>query len=506
MNNQSKNRKEQKSEYLNPNWINPLHPVDSAAERAMVACLMDSPKLLPEVFELLGSSDVIANEGYKALLDTLNGLYTEGKPIKLSSIIQRLNKSGEIQLLVERGIDLMSLASEARTTDYAETATYLRGLWVKRIAIDSASDILSSVSAGDDVSTIATKAENLHESIANGLNVGTDRSMSDYVRESLSRMDAILDNPGKLTGVDTGLGKLNKHLGGWQDRHVIMIAGRPGMGKSVAGVFHAYHAAVNGVNVAFLSLEMEASSLIDRMYSMLTGVPYSDIEKGTVDRDQSKKIHVAAGQVENLPIHWYDEPNRDVNDLGYKLLNWKRKHNIGLVIIDYIQLMTDRTVKSSNETEILTSVSKKMKQLQRRLQCPVIELAQLNRENESRPNKRGKMSDLRSTGQFEQDASLIIILFREDYYAEEAADEETQKSGVHVEPKRTYTLEYGVAKNRSGYRGKFVLHADVSLNQIADEAPSNVYSEPTHTERPLIASYPKVNLNSWSTPLAEAGF
>ena len=494
----------QAPEYINPNWINPANPIDTAAERALVSCLLDSPKLLPEAWELLGSANVIADEGYKVLLNTLYAIYSDGKEIKLSSIIQRLNHSGGIKLLIERGIDLMNLPKEARLTDYAETATYLRGLWVKRMAIDAASEIISSISAGCEVADIADKASKLHESISSGLSIGTDRSMSDHVKESLMRLDAILKNPGQLTGVDTGLRKLNKHLGGWQDRHIILIAGRPGMGKSVAGVFHAYHAAMAGVNVAFLSLEMEAGSLIERMNSIVSGVPYSDMEKGAITPDQARKIHQAAGQIENLPIHWYDEPNRDINDLGYRLLNWKRKHNIGLVVIDYIQLLTDRTIRSSNETEILTSVSKKMKQLQRRLQCPIIQLAQLNRENESRPNKRGKISDLRSTGQFEQDASLIILLYREDYYAEEAAEEESKKVGGFIEPVRNYKLEYGIGKNRSGYRGTVVLHADVSLNQIQDEPFVQAYT----FERPAVLqnSYPKVSLSGWDATPREPEF
>jgi replicative DNA helicase len=483
--NKPSNPPKHNSPFLDPNFVNPAYPVDSQAERAVIACLLDSPGRLADAWHWLGNAEVMGNQGYRAILNVIQGLCTTGKSVKLSSVIQHLNQSGETRLLVERGINLIDLPREATAVDLAESCSYLRGLWVKRLAIDAVIDIQSSISGGESVDRIADKAAALHETISTGLTIGSDKSMRDYVSETLLKLDEVLNKPGQLTGVNTGSGKLNKHLGGWQSTDVIMLAGRPGMGKSVAGVFHAEAAASGDVPVAFLSLEMPARSLINRLIAARTGIPYGDIKKGNISLEQTRQIHQAAGEIERLPIHWYDDYNRDINDLTYKLLNWKRKYGIGLVIIDYVQLITDRTVRGGDEYKVLTEVSKKLQQLRKRLDVPVIELAQLNRSVEDRSNKRPGMHDLRSTGQFEQDASLIIMLYRPDYYAELAAQELAEKSGLaYSPPTLTHRFEYGIVKNRDGYTGTVVLHADVALNQVFDSPLAGATNPQTNNHPP----------------------
>jgi replicative DNA helicase len=143
-----------------------------------------------------------------------------------------------------------------------------------------------------------------------------------------------------------------------------------------------------------------------------------------------------------------------------------------LVIIDYVQLCTDRTVKSGKEYDVLTEVSRKLQQLRKRLDVPIIELAQLNRSVESRSDKCARIDDLRSTGQFEQDASLIVMLYRPDYYAEQSAQETADKNGsAYISLVRNHVLEYNILKNRDGYTGKVILHADVSTNTMNDIKP-----------------------------------
>lgn len=446
---------------------------DTGAERQLIACLLDSPKLMPDALDLLGSGEVLTNEGYGLLFSVMSDLYAEGRPIKLASVLQGLAAAGKAVRLQELGISLIDLPAEAHATDFADTCVYLRGLWVKRLAIESANKVIASVRSGESASTIVDVLSSAAESVSSGLSAGSDPTLTEAIADSLSSMEAAMQKPGSLTGVNTGLGKLNRNLGGWQDSDVIMIAGRPGMGKSVAGLHHALSAARSGTPVAFLSLEMPTKSMLNRLYSSETQIQYGRMKKGTLNADEFTQIHKAAGLIESLPIHFYDDYNRDVNDLTYKLLHWKKRYGIGLVIIDYVQLMTDRTIKSSSEYEVLTSVSKKLKQLQRRLGCPVIELAQLNRGVEGRQgSKRAGMSDLRNTGQFEQDASVIIMLYRDDYYKEKAARDLAESEGLdYVEPVFDYQLEYGIVKNRDGDTATAVFWADVATNRIADVSP-----------------------------------
>ncbi|WP_020599373.1 replicative DNA helicase [Spirosoma panaciterrae] len=449
-------------------------PVDVSAERALVAMLMDLPKLLSEARELLGSGEIITHDGYRLLWDTLYAMEAASKPIRLGTVLQFMNANGTAAKLLEMGISLIDLPYEAKAFEFADTCVYLRNLWIKRLAIESAGKILSSVRSGESVSSLTDLMTQAAESVSAGLSFGVDPTLTDSVSESLKCMESAMTKPGALTGVTTGLGKLNRNLGGWQDSDVIMIAGRPGMGKSVAGLYHTISAAREGVPVAFLSLEMPTKSMINRLISSETQIEYGRMKKGNLTKDEFTQIHKAAGLIERLPIHFYDDYNRDINDLSYKLLNWKKRYGIGLVVIDYVQLMTDRTVKSSSEYDVLTSVSKKLKQLQRRLSCPVIELAQLNRAVEGRiGSKRAGMADLRNTGQFEQDASVVIILYRDDYYKEKAARDAAEASGRgYVEPIFDHLIEYAIVKNRDGETGTAVFWADVATNRIADQAPS----------------------------------
>lgn len=463
---------------------------DSAAERALVAILLDSPKLMPDARERLGTGEVLTHEGYRILFDILCTLYDEGKAIKLGSVLQRINANGTSARLIDMGVSLMGLPAEAKTSEFADTCTHLRGLWVKRMAIESAGAILASVRSGDSIGQIVDVLTKATDSVSAGLAVGADQSMADIIRESVTSLESAMNKTGGLTGVNTGLGKLNRVLGGWQDSDIVMIAGRPGMGKSIAGVFHAIAAAREGVPVAFLSLEMPAKSLMNRIIANETGIAYSRIKRGNISREEFIVIQKAIGRIEQLPIHFYDDHNADVNDLSYKLLHWKKRYGIGLVIIDYVQKLTDRTIKSSAEYDILTSVSNKLQRLRKRLNCPIIELAQLSRAVESRQgSKRAGMSDLRSTGQFEQDATVIIMLYRDDYYKEKAArDAAEANGGNYEEPRFDQQLEYGIIKSRDGETGTAVLWVDVATNRIADEVP-RVEKPETATVKPSSNSF-----------------
>jgi replicative DNA helicase len=509
MSNRSAKQNSSPQGFVDPNFVNPVYPVDDAAERGLSAALLDSPNLLPEAWSLLGNPLAVANDAYRAIIKTMVELQEENKTVKISSILQRLRKSGELELLQERRIDLMNLHKEATTTDTLETCLYLRGLWVKRTAIDAASDILRSVSAGEAVDVISDKAAQLQESIASGMSVGQDRSNADVVREWFVDLENGLKNAGKLAGVEQGSDKLNRHLGGWKDTDVIMLAGRPGSGKTVIAAHHAMAAAESGTPVAYVSLEMPAKSIISRLVSAMTGIQYADIINRRITEPwQWTKIHQAIGQIENLPIHWYDDAERDVSEISYKLIEWKRKHKLGLVIIDYVQLLEDRTVRSTNEYETLTSISKKLKKLQRRLQLPLVEVAQLNRSVEARTSRRATMADLRGTGQFEQDASLIVMLFREDYYAEEKAQEDAKQTGRYVKPERNHKFEYNVVKNREGYLGMFALHVDVATNQVFDssELANAVHSQQAGFTTTTINRFPQDAGKNWYDPKDKADF
>lgn len=475
----SANYSKNKKAALNPD-SNLALPVDEQAERAVIAAALAMPNMMVDLISILAAGQAIAHEGYRMIFSAMSELYQEGKALRVSAVLQRLKLQDKYNRLQELGISLIELPNEAYSIEGRDTAKYLRDLWVKRSCAETSLQVLQAVSSGRSVSDVVDMLVESASDISGSISGGTDRRMGEVVAEALTGIDKAISSPGSLTGVDTGLSKINRHTGGWQGTDVIMIAGRPGSGKTITGLFHAEAAAKAGVPVAYLSLEMPARSLINRMLSARTGIPYGELKKGRVDREQLQQVHLAAGELERLPIHWYDEPNKDINDLMYLLIAWKKKYNIGLVIIDYVQLMKDRTVYQQTEYNVMTSVSVKLKELQLRLNIPVIELSQLNRAVESRSkNKRPSLSDIRSTGQFEQDASQVIGLYRDDYYKDEDAKNHAAETGEpYEEPVWDNSLEYIFLKNRDGSTGTATLWCDAATNQVFDSNPENSWYRP----------------------------
>jgi replicative DNA helicase len=262
---------------------------------------------------------------------------------------------------------------------------------------------------------------------------------------------------------------VNEFTSGWEKDDLIIIAARPGMGKTLSAIFHAYHAALSGIPVAFVSLEMTKAKLTSRIVSNVCGVSSSDITKGRLAGNQKKLVYAKRGEIENLPIYYYENKNSwDINDIVLVMRNWKRKYGIGLIFFDYLQLITDRTIRdASDPVKVITSVQRKITNLKSTIEVPVIELSQLSRNNEGRGDKRPGLSDLKGSGQIEQDASIVIFLYRQDYYDANAAK---QKGETFVP---TNDLEYIFAKNRGGEISTLPLKADLALNRIwsPDEFP-----------------------------------
>jgi replicative DNA helicase len=280
-------------------------------------------------------------------------------------------------------------------------------------------------------------------------------------------MDKMETNAGvlKFSGVDTGSRKLNYVLGGWQPG-VTIIAARPGMGKTIAGLEHAKSASKTGVKVLFLSLEMPKESLVYRYISSeFEDYKYSDLKANRISKEDVTKIRNSNARVlKQLPISFYDSDNRDVNYLNLLLIKECRKNGIGLIVIDYLQLIRDNQIKDQSDFAQVSSVSNKIQKLTRKLGIPIVALSQLSRSVESRANKHPMLSDLRSSGNIEQDAIVVILLYRDDYYKYVEAKESNQPV-AQMDNK----LLYIIAKNRDGEVGDVNRIVDVKTNRIADE-------------------------------------
>jgi replicative DNA helicase len=271
---------------------------------------------------------------------------------------------------------------------------------------------------------------------------------------------------GSLSGVPTGYKILDDVTGGWLKGNVVLFAARPGQGKTICLLEHSRHASQMNNKVLFLSLEMPVISLIYRMISgqLDDSTPYSKIKTGKINIEQFTNIQRdAVGKLEKLPITWYDGANRDINYLSSLIQKIVREKGIDMVCIDYIQLMSDNSIKGSNETEIVGSVADKIQMLSKKLNIPFLCAAQLNRSNEGRTSHRPRLNDLRSSGKLEQMASVVIGLYRDDYYKYEKAKEEGN-ANVQFDN----TIEYIFMKNRDGDTRTAEMFIDVATSKILE--------------------------------------
>ncbi|GAB3317826.1 replicative DNA helicase [Larkinella ripae] len=435
-------------------------PRDEVTERAVVASLFAYPRLLNDCWSILNQGEVFTHEGYQLIARTIHALFLNGQPIRMATVLKALKQSGQIKRLAETTIDLDGLDREGQIMESERDCLHLRELWIRRQAILGAQSIQTTAYAGgESVDTLTAQVNLLADLISSGMSISREKTTKQFVAQALQRIESAMNKPQGISGVDTGLKKLNNHFGGWQNG-VILIAGRPGMGKTIVGVYAAMAAARSGKPVGYISLEVDAAELIIRAFAEALLIPYEAMNTGKITPQQFSRIHELAGEMEQLPIYFYDDEPRDIEDIRNLLIDWHRRYKIELAVIDYVQLIEDRTLRG--EYEVASQVSRKLKKLQRRLKIPLIELAQLNRDNEKKEDKRPQISGLRSTGQLEQDASVIILLYRDDYYKLQKAEELGEDATLD------YALDMIVCKNRNGRVGTAYLFVDAATNQLVD--------------------------------------
>ena len=267
--------------------------------------------------------------------------------------------------------------------------------------------------------------------------------MSDLVKQTYDELDKRSQGGGQITGVSSGFRELDNLTAGLQNGELIIIAGRPSMGKTAFALNIAEHTALADENpVAIFSMEMSASSLAQRMISSLGRVNAHSIKTGQLEEKDWNRIDGAIQQIKNAPIYIDDTPSLTPIELRARARRIQREKGLSLIVIDYLQLMSVNGNKENRATEI-SEISRNLKALARELNIPIIALSQLNRSVEQRTDKQPQMSDLRESGAIEQDADLIAFIYREEVY-----DPETDKKGVAL---------INVAKQRNGSIGKFNL-------------------------------------------------
>jgi replicative DNA helicase len=317
---------------------------------------------------------------------------------------------------------------------------------------------------------------------------GRAKSFSDATKEALEMAERALNSGGHLSGFTTGLESLNAKIGGLHKSDLIIVAGRPGMGKSSLGTNIAFAAAQRfirdvedgidpeksaGAPVALFSLEMSADQLATRILAEQSGISSENLRMGKISQQEFRQLARAAAELQNLPLYIDDTPGLTIAALRTRARRLKRQKGIGAVVVDYLQLLQGSGKGSSadNRVQEISEISRGMKQLAKELNVPVIALSQLSRAVEQREDKRPQLSDLRESGSIEQDADIVLFIYREDYYlaAKQPAEDHPDFAAWQEEMGRAYgRAEVIVAKQRHGATGKIRLKFDSRITKFSD--------------------------------------
>lgn len=453
-----------------------MPPFDIDEEKALLGALLNFPKLLFDVRSLADDGNIFYKEDHQIVFKAMIAIVDAGDTLRPLTLIRQLKKEKQDLLLLGGFVQELEKMGLLVGTQALSTTIYLRELHVKRLCIQEASQIVKISYANEPVEAIVDKTRQLAELSSGKLTVAKSKSIKTITSSVLARIEKASQEQSGVVGVTTGFGKVNKITGGWKEDDFIVIAGRPGMAKTAIGLYHIFQSALDGKPAGWISGEMSEDGNVMRLVSYQCDIPYMELIRGRHEdgtpftKQEWESIHSGIATIEKLPLYFHSEPGIDIGDLTYLALDWQQRYSTELLGIDYLQIVTDRTIKSNDEQAVNSSVSKKLKKLNQRLRKPVIALSQLNRSVESRPNKRPEMKDLRMTGQIEQDADIVVGLYRDDYYKLKRAQEE-YKSGIFIPPEYDYELEYEFLKHRNGALKRAKLWCDVATNRFADEPP-----------------------------------
>ncbi|AAM25878.1 MULTISPECIES: replicative DNA helicase [Caldanaerobacter] len=415
-----------------------IPPQNIEAEQSVLGSMLLSREAIIEVSEILRAEDFY-KESHKKLFDVIMEMFEKDIPVDLVTVVDELRKRDMLEVV--GGIEyLASLTSSVITT--ANVSYYAKLIKEKatlRRLIEASSEIMELSYQEDDVETVLDIAEQKIFDIAQGRNTTTFSSMKDILMDTFYKIEELYKNKGKLTGIPSGFPDLDAKTAGFQPSDFILIAARPSMGKTSFALNIAQNAALlTGLPVAIFSLEMSKEQLVTRLICSTANIDSQKLRTGNLDEEDWMKLAAAMTPLSKAPIYIDDTPGVTVMDIRAKARRLKLEKGLGLVMIDYLQLMQGRG-RAENRQQEISEISRSLKSLARELNVPVITLSQLSRAPETRSDHRPVLSDLRESGAIEQDADIVMFLYRDDYY--------------HKDSEKKNIAEVIIAKHRNGPTG-----------------------------------------------------
>ena len=426
-------------------------------EEVVLGAMMIDKKGVDEVIDIL-SAEAFYKDAHKHIFEAIFKLFENSEPVDLLTVSSQLKKDAKLDL-VGGDFYLISLTQRVSSSAHIEFhARIILQKYIQRSLIKISNEIIEEAyDETKDVFDLLDNAEaKLYEVTQGNVKKSTETAQS-LVIQAKKKIEEISNKEG-LSGIPSGFTKVDQLTSGWQESDLIIVAARPGMGKTALTLSMARNIAVNqDIPVAFFSLEMSSVQLITRLISSETGLSSEKLRTGKLEKHEWEQLNVKVKTLEKAPLFIDDTPSLSIFDLRAKARRLSSQYGIKMIIIDYLQLMTaGGSQKGGNREQEISTISRNLKALAKELSVPVIALSQLSRAVETRGgSKRPLLSDLRESGAIEQDADIVSFIYRPEYYKIEEWDDD-DRSPTEGQ------AEFIVAKHRNGgldnIRLKFVGH------------------------------------------------
>ena len=393
-----------------------LQPQAIEAEEAVLGSMMIDEDATNRAITLLGSSHYFYKDSHKKIFDAMLSLSSKSSPIDTVSVSDELKKAKALKS-VGGLYYLTGLVDKVPTSANVEVyASIVKEKGILRDLISASHEISKKAfDEGDAVGSILDEAEQSIFNLTEQKDTKIYSHIEPILADTVKRLEGIAANPGGVIGVPSGIIDLDKVTSGFQKSDLIIIAGRPAMGKTALALSIARNAALeNNSPVAIFSLEMSSDQLGTRLLSSEAKIDQSEARSGRLATSKWKNINIASGKLAQAPLYIDDTPALSILDLRSRARRLKRERGIELIVVDYLQLM--QGPKTENRQYEISSITQSLKALAKELDIPIIALSQLSRAVESRTDKRPQLSDLRESGAIEQDADLIFMLYRDYVY------------------------------------------------------------------------------------------
>ncbi|MAE64892.1 MAG: replicative DNA helicase [Phycisphaeraceae bacterium] len=447
-----------------------LPPQALEAEMALLGSMILDWQVIGDVVQLVRSADDFADPRHGSIFQTLIDLYDQSQSIDLVQLKQRLD---DLSLLDQIG-GVEFLVEIAESVPHAASAPYyaeiVRDKALIRRLIDTAGKILQEAHTSAEGAADQLDAAEKAIFLLRDADVGGDAArLNDLLQELYAQLES---REGQfLTGLDTGFTQLNEMTSGLQEGEMIIVAGRPSMGKTAFSLNLAEHMAVTGkLPVAFYSLEMSKQQLAQRLLCSCSGVDSHKLRRNMLGADDFAHLAKTMGQLSDCPLYIDDTPGLSLLALRAKARRMKSRLGLKAVFVDYLQLMS--APGSESRQQEVSVMSRGIKALARELGVPVVCLSQLNRSPEGREDHRPRMSDLRESGSIEQDADVVMMLHREEYYHASNPD------WAQENPDKVGTAEVILSKQRNGPTGTVHLQFNAASTRFNNLAPQSMAQPP----------------------------